>query len=198
LLPPASDTDAALAAQALAGRDASFAQLMSRHKHWVFGFIRRYVGNSPDAYDVLQETFFSAWLALAHYQIDRPFDVWLRRIALNKCRDRWRRELVRRTISGLFTGEETPDVPDPAPGPAAVVATDQELQQLQVHLQRLPRGLMEPLLLTTLEGLSHKEAGELLGLNAKAVEMRVYRARARLEALYGQKRPNKNYDSGEQ
>jgi RNA polymerase sigma-70 factor (ECF subfamily) len=48
-------------------------------------------------------------------------------------------------------------------------------------LATLPRQLKEPLLLTALEGLSHREAGELLGINAKAVEMRVYRAREKLK-----------------
>jgi RNA polymerase sigma factor CnrH len=180
---PAPESDAVLAARALAGEDAAFALLMSRHKGWVYRFIRRYVGNSSDVYDLLQETFFSAWRGLAHYQTDRPFDAWLRRIALNKCRDRSRRELVRRAISGWSTDEEAPDVQDPAPGPSALLESSQALQRLNSHLQKLPRGLMEPLLLTALEGLSHKEAGALLGLNAKAIEMRVYRARARLEVL---------------
>jgi RNA polymerase sigma factor CnrH len=47
----------------------------------------------------------------------------------------------------------------------------------------LPRGLRESLLLTALEGLSHKEAGELLGINAKAVETRVYRAKKQLALM---------------
>jgi RNA polymerase sigma-70 factor (ECF subfamily) len=37
--------------------------------------------------------------------------------------------------------------------------------------------LKEPLILTLLEGLSHKDAGQILGLSAKAVEVRVYRAK---------------------
>jgi RNA polymerase sigma-70 factor (ECF subfamily) len=39
------------------------------------------------------------------------------------------------------------------------------------------------LVLTTLEGLSHKEAGALLGINAKAVETRVYRAKRQLALM---------------
>ena len=41
----------------------------------------------------------------------------------------------------------------------------------------------EPLVLTMLEGLPHKEAGALLGINAKAVETRVYRAKRQLAAM---------------
>jgi len=188
LTTPVEEDDAALAARALRGEDAAFAQLMGRHKAWAFRFVRRYVGNHEDAYDVLQDTFFSAWRALGRYQRDRPFEIWLRRIALNKCRDRARREAVRRAFGGLLAGDEAPEIPDTAPGPEALTDSEQSLRRLESALQRLPRQLKEPLLLTALEGLSHQEAGELLGINAKAVEMRVYRARARLIALYGQAR----------
>lgn len=180
------ESDAALVQRALGGEDVAFALLMARHKQWAFRFVRRYVGNADDAYDVLQETFFSAWLALARYQPERPFEGWLRRIALNKCRDRARRDAVRRVFSRV-AGEdmETEALPDPSPGPESTLATQQEIDQLERSISALPRSLKEPLLLTALEGLSHQQAGELLGLNAKAVEMRVYRARERLTARRG-------------
>jgi hypothetical protein len=47
-----------LAARALQGDDAAFALLVSRHKGWAYQFVRRYVGNRADAYDVLQDIFF--------------------------------------------------------------------------------------------------------------------------------------------
>jgi RNA polymerase sigma factor CnrH len=178
------ESDATLVRRALAGEDDAFALLMGRHKQWAFRFVRRYVGNADDAYDVLQETFFSAWLALSRYQPERPFEGWLRRIALNKCRDRARRDAVRRVFSRLAGEEgETEALPDPGPSPEAALATDQEVAQLERSIAALPRSLKEPLLLTALEGLSHQQAAEILGLNAKAVEMRIYRARERLGAL---------------
>jgi RNA polymerase sigma factor (sigma-70 family) len=182
---PDPQTDGALAARSLAGEDAAFAMLMSRHKGWAYRFIRRYVGNSADAYDVLQDTFFAAWRALSRYHSDRPFEFWLRRIALNKCRDRNRRETVRRLISGRGGGDAVPEMIDPMPGPAAVAEGDQELRQLERHVRTLPRSLKEPLLLTAIEGLSHEDAGRILGISAKAVETKIYRARTRLAELYG-------------
>lgn len=179
----AVESDAELVARALTGEDAAFALLMERHKRWTFQFIRRYVGNSHDAYDLLQETFFSAWLALARYDSERPFEFWLRRIALNKCRDRARRETVRRALLGMMAPAEAREPSDAGAGPEAQAAAEQSMQQLERAIARLPRALKEPLLLTALEGLSQQQAGELLGLNAKAIEMRVYRARARLSEL---------------
>jgi len=181
------DTDAALAMRTLRGDDDAFARLMSRHKGWVYQFVRRYVGNHADAYDVLQDTFFAAWRALSRYETDRPFAFWLRRIALNKCRDRKRREVVRRLIGGSAPGTDgdAADIVDPAPDPSMLAQSGQELGRLEAQIRKLPRSLKEALLLTALEGMSQQQAGELLGVSAKAVETRVYRARARLAQLQG-------------
>jgi RNA polymerase sigma factor CnrH len=179
------EPDAELIVKTLRGDDAAFTRLVGHHKHWIHRFIRRYVGAvSDDAYDLVQETFFAAWLALSRYKPELPFEAWLRRIALNKCRDRARRNTVRRFLIGAAVNEETGeplDMMDRAPGPEVQVGSMQELAQLERAVAALPRGLKEPLLLTALEGLTHREAGEVLGLNAKAVEMRVYRARERLK-----------------
>jgi len=175
--------DASLAVAARQGDENAFANLMRRHKGWLYQFIRRYVADRDDAYDVLQESFVAAWGALSRFDPERPFEAWLRRIALNKCRDRARRNAVRRTalrVLGLAY-----DVGEGAAEPAADTSAqvDQAAVRLETAIAQLPRNLKEALVLTALEGLSHKEAGELLGINAKAVETRVYRAKRQLAIL---------------
>lgn len=178
-------TDADLVERARQGEDAAFSVLVGRHKGWVYRFVMRYVGREDEALDLVQESFFAAWLALSSYDAGRPFGAWLRQIALNKCRDHGRRRKVRRMLSVFIGGDEhdLPEVVDESAGPERLVESWQDVDQLEAAIQKLPRSLKEPLLLTALEGLSHREAGEVLGLNAKAVEMRVYRARHQLEGL---------------
>ena len=84
---PPPETDGVLAQRAVAGEDAAFAILMQRHKAALYRFIRRYVGHDDDAFDILQDSFVSAWTALKRFDPQRPFPVWLRQIALNKCRE---------------------------------------------------------------------------------------------------------------
>ena len=175
---PLDITDAALAIAARQGDQDAFAHIMRRHKGWLYQFIRRYVADKDDAYDVLQESFVSAWGALSRFDTERPFEAWLRRIALNKCRDRARRSAVKRAALSMlgWLGAQTPS----GATPQEEAAADQVLQRLDIAIGTLPKALKEPLVLTMLEGLSHKEAGELLGINAKAVETRVYRAKKQL------------------
>ena len=177
-----ASTDEALAVSAAQGDRAAFDVLIGRHKDALYRFARRYVGQADDAYDVLQDSFVSAWLALDRYDPARPFSPWLHRIVLNKCRDLGRRQIVRRTLLRLFSKEVAETVE-----PSAAVESDLQnsrLQKLDQAVAALPSQYKEPLLLTMMDGMSHEEAAAILKISAKAVEMRLYRARQQLrEAL---------------
>ena len=175
---PDADTDSDIVRRARAGDQRAFTLLMGRHKHWVYRFVRRYVGDADEAYDVVQDAFVAAMSNLHRYDPGRPFDAWLRRIALNKCRDRARRDAVRRAFGLSRKGpEDTEQVADPSAGADRMLASGSALKTLDRAIAALPAALKEPLVLTALEGLSQKEAGLILGLSAKAVEVRVYRAK---------------------
>jgi len=176
-----TDSDADLVRRARAGEQRAFSLLMGRHKHWLYRFIRRYVGDADEAYDVLQDAFVAAMSSLNRYDSARPFEAWLRRIALNKCRDRARREAVRRAFGLSKRGpEETEAVADTTAPADQSLASSHALKALEQAIAALPAALKEPLVLTMLEGLSQKEAGAILGLSPKAVEVRVYRAKKQL------------------
>ena len=179
------EADAALVARVLSGQDAAFTALMRRHKTRLYVFVRRHVNTAEDAYDIVQEAFASAWRALKSYDSSRPFDVWLRRIALNKCRDRARKEAVRRRAFGVFglPTEAAEQAADERAGAEDAQIADETLRRLEAALRALPGHLREPLILTALQGLSQREAAEVLGLSPKVVETRAYRARKQLAAV---------------
>lgn len=178
-------TDLELIAQARAGEDRAFSLLMRRHKPGMYGFVRRYVGDPDGAVDVVQETFVAAWRALARFDGRRPFPVWLRAIALNKCRDRARRLAVRRLILGEedHQSPEAQAQPDPDPVGEARLIPAERRAELQAVINRLPTKLKEPLLLTYFDELTQQEAADLLGVTVKTIETRVYRARLRLAEI---------------
>ncbi|MFC0634613.1 RNA polymerase sigma factor [Brevundimonas balnearis] len=173
-------------ARAARGDAAAFTALMTASKAELYRFVRRYVGDEAEAHDVLQEAYASAWLALRRYDPARPFDVWLRSIALNKCRDWSRRRAVRRVVRGVM-GLDAPEataVGDEAPLPETRLDDRRRAEALQRALSDLPDALKAPLLLATLEGRSHAEIASILRITPKAVETRVARARRKLaEAL---------------
>lgn len=160
---------------------------MQRHKSWVHSFCLRYVSDADAAFDVTQETFVAAWRSIGRFDQNRPWTTWLRAIALNKCRDRGRRELVRRAIRGVLgaDSEESLAHADPAPDPEARLVHKESSDRVSRAIAELPQRLKEPLLLTCFDGLSHAEAGDLLGVSPKTIETRVYRARRKLVLQLG-------------
>lgn len=174
--------DEDFAARASRGDRAAFDVLVRRHKHALYRFVRRYVGDADEAYDVLQDSFVSAWMGLRRYDPSRPFLPWLRVIALNKCRDFGRRQAVRRVFLHAFARE--------AAEPKTVMGADGEDNEAQLQAGRLarldraivelPKFYKEPLLLTSVSGLSHQQAADMLKTTPKAIEMRLYRARRKI------------------
>ncbi len=183
----APQSDAELAARARDEDRSAFDQLVLRHKAAIYRLVRGYLGNSDDAYDVVQDTFVAAWLALKRYDVTRGFPTWLRTIALNKCRDFSRRQTVRRRFLRLFAIEQAVQ-PSHRERDADAEQEERETQRL-VHLEQaiaeLPAFYKEPLLLTTISGLPQQEAAAELKTTAKAIEMRVRRAKKRLAEMLG-------------
>ncbi len=181
--------DAGLVALHLRGppatRQAAFAALMRRHKRSLYRLIVAQVGDPDEALDLVQESFVSAHAALGRYDPARSLRAWLARIAINKCRDWHRRRRVRRFLMRVLPIEAGERVADAAADPEARAIDRDDLAQVLAGIARLPATLREPLLLCGVDDLSHAEAGEALGITAKAVELRMRRARAMLATARG-------------
>ena len=185
-------SDGALARSAAQGDDKAFSLLVGRHKEALYRLLRRYTGDADEAYEAVHEAFIAAWGALRRYDPQRPFGAWLRTIAINKARDRGRRMSLRHLIFGA-AGLDAVALLAADPGqPADETLMDAQLaRRLDGAISRLPAELKAPLLLTAFDGHSHQEAGGILGVSAKTIETRVYRARKMLaERLDDDMRPS--------
>lgn len=170
-----------LATLSIAGRQAAFAEIMRRHRQSIFRTVRACSGDADEALDLVQETFVAAHQALHRYDGDRSMRAWLSTIAINKCRDWGRKRTVRRFLSfAIPIGMEAEAVADDRRAIDEVAGDRQELDRVTRAISRLPHNLKEPLVLRTIEGLSQAETAAVLSISEKAVETRLYRARAKL------------------
>src|SRR5579871_5509240 len=133
----AEPSDANLVAATLAGEESAFTALVSRHKTWLYRYIHRYVRDETEAQDVLQESLIAAWRALKSYDPNRPLEFWLRRIALNKCRDRARRLAVRRILLPWSGGVRETAAADPAPSALESLAESEDLKRARDAIDAL-------------------------------------------------------------
>lgn len=179
-------SDGELVALVLAGRQTAFAELMRRHKEPIYRLILGHVGTADDALDLVQESFVAAYRSLESYDSRRPLRAWLARIAINKSRDWARRRAVRRFFTWALPLEDAKIIPDPGPGPDVTAEEREAARILWQLVAALPQSLKEPLLLCVVEGMSQAEAAAALRISAKAVETRLYRARAALAMKFHQ------------
>ena len=176
-------SDRELAALAKAGRQDAYREFLARYKAPTFRLIYRNIGDADEAMDLTQEAFVSGFAALDRYDADRPFKVWIARIALNKCRDWARRRKVRSFFSRALPLDSAHDVASDVPAPDAEVAGRAEMARVRAAMAELPAKLREVLVLRGLEELSQVEAADMLQVSEKTIETRLYRARARLKEL---------------
>jgi RNA polymerase sigma-70 factor (ECF subfamily) len=175
-IPDGAD-DAALVARARAGDRTAFGMLVGRYADQARRVARAVLQDPDDADDAAQDAFLAALVKLEQYDATRPFGPWLLRIVANAATDRRRRRAVRRTEvldPGLVGGGPQPDT----------VAEREVFQaRLRQVLRELPERRRMAVVLFDVEGYSHAEIAEILGMPEGTVRSEVFHARRRLRTL---------------
>jgi RNA polymerase sigma-70 factor (ECF subfamily) len=181
------DPDLQLVAALKAGEDLALNELIQRHRQPLYFFVFRYLRDESAALDIVQETFVRAYFSVRSFKPRSSVKTWLYTIAANLAKDRLRWLSHRRHLSlDSPEGEGTrAQVATLELSPSAETAAREKFTELERAIADLPERLRIPLLLCTLEGQSHKDAGEILGISPKAVELRIYHAKGKLRAMLG-------------
>jgi len=169
--------EAALVARALAGDRAALGALVTLYEAPVRRLTRAILRNAADADDAAQEAMLSALVKLDQYDPHRPFGPWLLRIASNAAIDRRRRQRVREVSVLRDDVASTDALPDQQ-------AERQALgERLRAALDQLPERYRLAVVLFDVEGYSHAEIADILGVAPGTVRSAVFHARRRLRVL---------------
>jgi RNA polymerase sigma-70 factor, ECF subfamily len=158
--------------QTRAGDPDALAELYRRHGAAVHAVAYRLTASAADADDVLQDVFVGLPEALRRFDGRGSFGGWLRRVAARTALMRMRRSTRRGEVS----------LPDDSPAPATDAAARVDIERA---LAGLAPGLRAVFVLREVEGYSHAEIAEIMGLRAGTSEVRLHRARQRLRQLLG-------------
>lgn len=162
-----------------AGDDRGLDALMSRWQMPLRRFIYRSLHNEADALDLAQETFVRIYTHRAKFRTNAKFSTWLFSIALNLCRDRLRRHVARPTVPLDEAVLASAGAADPSGhAPDSDLLRAETAQTVRGAVEALPEPLKTAVLLCEYEDLSLAEAAGVAGCSAKAIETRLYRARA--------------------
>ena len=159
---------------ALEGDSRGFAGLVRMHQRRSYSVARAIVLTHEDAEDAVQEGFLRAYQALATFDPGKPFGAWLNRIIANAALDLARRKKVR----------NVEELSDAMPSPFRDPAEDAELRaRLQDALAKLPERSRAVIVLHDVEGFTHAEIGEMLGIPGGTARSDLHHARQRLRGL---------------
>lgn len=172
----AKPTDSGLVDRTLAGDQKALAELYRRYAPEAYEVAIRLTGLATDAADVTQNVFLGLPDALVGYKGHGELGAWIRRIATRealllirqqKRQAKWERRAARRSPTSTSLEEVE----------ARVV--------LEQALKEMPDDLRVVYVLKEVEGYSHDEIADFLGISVNLSSVRLYRARRFLKRRLG-------------
>lgn len=181
-------TATALVAAAKAGDPRAFDALVQRYRKRIYALALHMTRSSSEADDITQDVFLKAYRALPQFEGRSQFFTWVYRMTVNRSlnvkRDRSRR------------GEDTLDDPrlelavavDARSNPGREAELRQTYARLLRALDQLPIDMRTTVILVSLQGMSHGEAGVIQKVSEGTIAWRMHEARRRLhEAMAPEK-----------
>ena len=171
-----TESDAALVARARGGDGAAFESLVRRHLRAAYAVALAQLGEEADAQDAVQDAFVTALKRIEECRKPDQFASWLLSIVRNRARDHRRYRQVRDALPLEAAAESRDRRADPGRD-----AENAELREdLLGALDTLTELQREVILLFDVEGWSHREIAEKLGISEGSARVHLFNARRAL------------------
>jgi RNA polymerase sigma-70 factor (ECF subfamily) len=167
------------------GDRSAFDRLVRKYQAKLLQLIGRYIKDPHESWDVAQEAFIKAYLALPRFRGDSAFYTWLYRIAINTAKNHLATRLRRPSEDELniedaeqfesafrLKDQETPE---------GLVSTEELALIIQQALDKLPGELRIAIQLREFDGLSYDEIAQVMQCPVGTVRSRIFRAREFLD-----------------
>ena len=141
----------------------------------MFSMCLRYMGNREEAEDVLQDGFLALFSKLDSYSGDGSFEGWARKVFVNTALMTLRKNDV------LKQSEEIDNVAGITAGNTSAIQNMSYKELLKI-ISELPSGYRTVFNMYAIEGFSHKEISEALGISEATSRSQYLRARAILQS----------------
>jgi RNA polymerase sigma-70 factor (ECF subfamily) len=150
-------------------------KLYEDHYSSMVSVAMRYSNTNDDALDILHEGFIKIFKNMHKYQTGTSITAWIRRIIINTAIDFYRKDIRRRSEdldTAYYLSTDDPD--------AISNMTSQEILEA---LQQLSISYRSVFNLYVIEGYSHREVAEILGITESTSRSNLVKARTRLKAI---------------
>lgn len=169
-------SDSELLARIRRGDRAAFGDLVERHYDFIFRTACKWSGKRSDAEDIAQDVCVKLAAVIHSFDGRSAFTSWLYRVTLNAVRDMQRARTRRgRNVDRYAVVAPDEYLPDQEDSTAA--------RQLWDAVRKLPDQQRDAVLLIYAEGMSHAEAGVIMGCKEATVSWHVHEAKKTLRGL---------------
>ena len=175
------------------GQKEAFGVLVRRYERELFGYLRRYLGDSSLAEDVFQNTFVQLFVKSDQYEPGRPVRPWLYTIATNQAIDALRRNSRHQALSLDQHREEGFDgdihsllemLETRGPGPLDLAQGTERRERVRASVDKLPDFLRQVLILAYYQGLKYREIADVLDIPVGTVKSRLHAALVKLQEIW--------------
>ncbi|MFT5117663.1 MAG: RNA polymerase sigma-70 factor (ECF subfamily) [Kiritimatiellia bacterium] len=181
----AKDADQLLVERVQQGDKRAFDLLVLKYQHKIIAVVHRYVRESADVNDVVQEAFIKAYRALANFRGDSAFYTWMYRIAINTAKNHLISKGRRPPSSDIdiddaeyYSGNDNlHDVDTPENN----LFRDELQAAVQKIIKNLPEDLRTAVTLREMDGLSYEEIADVMECPVGTVRSRIFRAREAID-----------------
>ena len=164
-------SDIQLIQQVLEGDRASFKALYNRYNRLFMLICRRYFHTKQDAEDMLQDACVSIYKDLKQFDVKKgKFQHWAKRVVINTCLQRLRKKTVLDDFDDL--NEKSFDL-----GVSPEVMSKMSLEDLTQLIHKLPPGRKLVFNLYVIDGYTHKEISEKLGISTSTSKTQLMKAK---------------------
>lgn len=191
--PLSTASDEELLARFCRGKTEAFGVLLRRYERELYGYLRRYLGDSVLAEDVFQNTFLQLYAKSSQYEQGRPVRPWLYTIATHQAIDALRRNARHQAVSLDQNQTELPDgevrsllelLETRGVGPLDQVQNEERRELVRASVDALPEFLKQVVLMAYYQGLKYREIADILGIPVGTVKSRLHAALVKLQEAW--------------
>lgn len=185
-LAPASAADAESWPSIWDGKLTVFLQVAQQRRAQLLRLANRFANSRDEAEDIVQEALLKAFKNLSQFRGESQMGTWLGVIVLNAGREwiRKRRGRVFLPLEGARDKDDDPfvfDLPDPGRDPEQSCEHREMESILLSEIDELNSVCKSAIRMCTLDGLSHVEAANALGVNVLTIKSRIFHAKRMLK-----------------
>ncbi|MGM0635803.1 MAG: RNA polymerase sigma factor [Bacteroidota bacterium] len=153
----------------------------------LYGICLKYSRNKAEAEDNLQDTFIKVFDKIGQFKHKGSFEGWIKRICVNTCLARYRKQQVFELVNEDQIEDDYVEVEE----------ENLSLQFLLSCIQELPNRYRLVFNLYVLDGYSHKEVADILGITEGTSKSNLARARGILQEKINENTDLENHKAGE-